>query len=556
MRGKILILAMSVILAGVCGACYGRQEGFTERINIIFNDGTVMIYRGGGKGMAVGQSYTVFIQSREIGKIEIFRVEEHFCMGKIISDNGLKEGEQYSFAQAGGPAPPASTDKKDGGKKTDDKTDPQKTDSGGKTGSGGKTDTKKNDKKNTDKKEKSDNKDKDQSGEKDAGDAAKQTADAAKPETGGGQAFVPAALNRGGIISLIQKNQLSYCNNENLEFEFNYSDSSFGTTWYTNVEKNIEITLSYELLRERMKNGVWIDADLTYEDQKSDGVTKNGNWAGFVYYGYKSYLNKTGQGYVFGEAGIGQGIDSEYNNYEMQEVTYKATTSSLKMGYGYGRPVDVGAWRSARDIQDVLIKHGLIKSSLPEKTFVRIAEAISDTQGNILVKAVFIRRIHDILMEDKALEKDDFNIDISFEIAGILDKRMRSLLQGLEWRAGYKRYTTERGKACSRSCRQVMNDYDMKGEVTNIDVFYWTPLSDVLQLKFNPQYYIHKVKDYYGGVVSSQKLNAFTARLTLDYGISDKLDLRAMYEYHKIKSNAGYKIKSKDFGLVLVYKIW
>ena len=368
MSRGMLLTGLCVFTLCLCGVCLAQQQaGFTERVNIVFGDGTAMVYRGAKQGLGVGQVYSVSLQGKEVTRIELTRVEDNFCVVKIVAGSGLREGELYSFAPMGAAAP-GTADGKTEDKKDSDKADAQKPKDTGKNGDT-KKETKpkekkeKTDKKDTDKKDKDEKKEKTEKKDKDTGkdkDDKKDAGTAPKP-AGGTQAFVPVALNKGEIITIIQENQMVYSDVEDLEFRFNYSDSSSGSGSASMDSKYLKTTLSFERLKDRAKSGVWINADLTYEDQKSNGSTSDGSWSGFAEYGYKSYLSETGQNYWHAKARVERRdimtlvTIQMFDAIFMMPISQQTTTSLFGVGYGFGRPLGVGAWRNAKDIEGVLI---------------------------------------------------------------------------------------------------------------------------------------------------------------------------------------------------------
>jgi hypothetical protein len=117
----------------------------TLKVNLIMDGGTIMIYAGANDAVKVGDVYSVMRADREIGKIEITRVEATYAVAKVVSQNEeIREMDLLVM-------PVSVSDTKADAKKSDPKADAKKDDK--------KSDDKKaSDKKSDDKKKDDDKK--------------------------------------------------------------------------------------------------------------------------------------------------------------------------------------------------------------------------------------------------------------------------------------------------------------------------------------------------------------------------------------------------------------
>lgn len=78
--------------------CFGAVGEFDTRLNLILEDNTVAIYVGREDGLNVGETYALFSDGIEAGRIELVKVEEFYTTGKILTAAGsLRAGEIYTF---------------------------------------------------------------------------------------------------------------------------------------------------------------------------------------------------------------------------------------------------------------------------------------------------------------------------------------------------------------------------------------------------------------------------------------------------------------------------
>jgi len=125
---RIFIFAAIMLCASALSA-----QGQAIKVNLIMDGGAIMVYSGSNAGLRVGDTFSVMRADREIGKVEITRVESTYSVAKVISQNEeIREMDLLIKPVAISGTP-----------KADAKADSKKTDEGYKK----KTDTKKDDKK-------------------------------------------------------------------------------------------------------------------------------------------------------------------------------------------------------------------------------------------------------------------------------------------------------------------------------------------------------------------------------------------------------------------------
>lgn len=76
-------------------------EGFVTRLNIVFQDGTVMFYTGGNVGLIAGEEYYVISNGVNVATIRLTRVDDYSANAIILSAAApLQEGIMYTFKYA------------------------------------------------------------------------------------------------------------------------------------------------------------------------------------------------------------------------------------------------------------------------------------------------------------------------------------------------------------------------------------------------------------------------------------------------------------------------
>lgn len=113
------IVCLFLLAAALCSRAEADAGKFTGTINLVFDNGSVMIYKGSGTGLAVSDVYNVSEEGRVIARIELEKVESYYSLGRVVSsEKPLREGASYEFrnAAAGETAEEDSTKRK---RKTD-----------------------------------------------------------------------------------------------------------------------------------------------------------------------------------------------------------------------------------------------------------------------------------------------------------------------------------------------------------------------------------------------------------------------------------------------------
>lgn len=97
---KAVFVALLVIFAHVQTA-QAAVEGFVTRLNIVFQDGTVMFYTGGNVGLIAGEEYYVISNGVNVATIRLTRVDDYSANAIILSAAApLQEGIMYTFKYA------------------------------------------------------------------------------------------------------------------------------------------------------------------------------------------------------------------------------------------------------------------------------------------------------------------------------------------------------------------------------------------------------------------------------------------------------------------------
>lgn len=109
------IVCLFLLAAALCSRAEADAGKLTGTINLVFDNGRVMIYKGSGAGLAVSDVYNVSEEGRVIARIELEKVEPYYSVGRVVSsEKPLREGASYEFrnAAAGETAEEDSTKRK------------------------------------------------------------------------------------------------------------------------------------------------------------------------------------------------------------------------------------------------------------------------------------------------------------------------------------------------------------------------------------------------------------------------------------------------------------
>lgn len=101
---KHLFKGLFIALLAMCvhtQQSHAAVEGFVTRLNIIFQDGTVMFYTGGNAGLIAGEEYFIIANGVKLATIRLTRVDDYSANALILSADGpLQEGVMYTFKYA------------------------------------------------------------------------------------------------------------------------------------------------------------------------------------------------------------------------------------------------------------------------------------------------------------------------------------------------------------------------------------------------------------------------------------------------------------------------
>jgi hypothetical protein len=98
-RVRFCLFILGVLIVGGAGnQAYASASPFNTSINIVFDDGRVMFYKGAQAGITVGDTFSVNENGETIAKIEIEQADPMFSIARVTSfTRELREGSQYSF---------------------------------------------------------------------------------------------------------------------------------------------------------------------------------------------------------------------------------------------------------------------------------------------------------------------------------------------------------------------------------------------------------------------------------------------------------------------------
>lgn len=91
-----IIIFMAVLFQAQ--AARGEVEEFSGRVNIVFEDGSIMFYLGSGAGLEEGQQYNVVADGRTVARVHLVKVDDYSTVATVVESEGaIKEGAVYSF---------------------------------------------------------------------------------------------------------------------------------------------------------------------------------------------------------------------------------------------------------------------------------------------------------------------------------------------------------------------------------------------------------------------------------------------------------------------------
>ncbi len=94
-----IFLLMAALLLPQTARCDVAE--FSGRINIIFEDGSLMFYLGTGAGLAEGQEYDIYADGANIARIHLIKVDTYSSVATVLDSEGtIKEGMTYTFKAA------------------------------------------------------------------------------------------------------------------------------------------------------------------------------------------------------------------------------------------------------------------------------------------------------------------------------------------------------------------------------------------------------------------------------------------------------------------------
>lgn len=97
---KAILITLFVLCVHVPSA-HAAVEGFVTRLNIVFQDGTVMFYTGGNVGLVAGEEYYIISNGVNVATIRLTRVDDYSANAIILSAaSPLQEGIMYTFKYA------------------------------------------------------------------------------------------------------------------------------------------------------------------------------------------------------------------------------------------------------------------------------------------------------------------------------------------------------------------------------------------------------------------------------------------------------------------------
>jgi len=96
--GLPAFVAAIAVAAFMCASARAEQPSFSAMINVVFDNNTVMFYKGTGAGLSKGQVYTLVQDGRPVASVEIEKTDISYSIARIVSlERPVREGENYTF---------------------------------------------------------------------------------------------------------------------------------------------------------------------------------------------------------------------------------------------------------------------------------------------------------------------------------------------------------------------------------------------------------------------------------------------------------------------------
>ena len=231
--------------------------------------------------------------------------------------------------------------------------------------------------------------------------------------------------------------------------------------------------------------------------------------------------------------------------------TLENTRSAYALGLGYGRPLGIGSWRNAMEIQDTLIKHKVLSGPLPGKTMVDLIRIIDSARGDTLSQAKLLADIHALLTRDNLIGSQPFDVTIALELTKIFKSRLRELQDSLEVRAYYERVTN----TLKLKSGSIPGDssYSDNGSATELDLIYKRPINDLTQLTVNPRY----VNEKTSAEGFTWKIRTLSYDIIILYAASEVINLELKHTFNQVKiGDSSGDSKTRRTALSLLFDIW
>ena len=96
--GLPAFVAAIAVAAFMCASARAEQPSFSAMINVVFENNTVMFYKGTGAGLSKGHVYTLVQDGRPVASVEIEKVDISYSIARIVSlERPIREGATYTF---------------------------------------------------------------------------------------------------------------------------------------------------------------------------------------------------------------------------------------------------------------------------------------------------------------------------------------------------------------------------------------------------------------------------------------------------------------------------
>ena len=98
------VVLMSLVAAFLfTAASSAAVREFNARLNIVFQDGSVMFYTGANSGLVPGERYAVYSNGKRVGTVQLSRVDPYSSVASLVeSQTVLNEGMMYTFKYLSG----------------------------------------------------------------------------------------------------------------------------------------------------------------------------------------------------------------------------------------------------------------------------------------------------------------------------------------------------------------------------------------------------------------------------------------------------------------------